>query len=297
MELCIGTVQMGMNYGIKNTKKPDKEYALKILDYATHNGIRAIDTATAYGDAERIVGEFVSKSDIPRNDLFISTKLLPNILDNVEKCDYVSVIRDNLEKSLRVLRTDYIDVYLLHSSRYAFDDSILDALIEVKKSGLARKVGVSVYDPKEADSCLKYDGIEFIQAPYSVFDHRMKEKGIFSVANNYNCEISTRSAFLQGLICMEENEVPEFLYKARPIMKRVDTICKEANVTKIELALSFVKREQAISHLVFGVDTIEQLKEDIRVFESSVDEKVLKQIELDFKDIDTSIVIPSLWKR
>ena len=61
MELCLGTVQFGMDYGIFNQKKKDINYCIECLDYATQNGIKAIDTAAAYGNAEEIVGLFLSK--------------------------------------------------------------------------------------------------------------------------------------------------------------------------------------------------------------------------------------------
>lgn len=79
MKLCLGTVQFGMDYGVYNTQKKDKEYCIKCLDYATKNGVSAIDTATAYGNAEEVVGDFLERKTISRDNLFLSTKLLPNI--------------------------------------------------------------------------------------------------------------------------------------------------------------------------------------------------------------------------
>ena len=51
MQLCLGTVQFGMDYGIRNQKQPTLEQAVEMLDYATQNGINHIDTANAYGTA------------------------------------------------------------------------------------------------------------------------------------------------------------------------------------------------------------------------------------------------------
>lgn len=50
MELCLGTVQLGMNYGIRGQKQPSIDESMRILDYATHNGITSLDTANAYGN-------------------------------------------------------------------------------------------------------------------------------------------------------------------------------------------------------------------------------------------------------
>ena len=66
MELCLGTVQLGMDYGIAGQKRPSVKDSLKILDYATQNEIKTIDTANSYGTAEDVVGEFLKASSIRR---------------------------------------------------------------------------------------------------------------------------------------------------------------------------------------------------------------------------------------
>lgn len=297
MKLCLGTVQFGMDYGILGRKKPALEDAVKCLDYATQNGVLAIDTAAAYGTAEEVVGAFIGKRTVARERLFISTKLRPNILDDCRPEQFAKVIAENLEGSLRTLRLDYVDAYLLHSARYAFRPDILEALDSVRRRGLARRVGVSVYEPEEAVACFQDPHVDFIQAPYSIFDHRMKRSGILDHPQRGGCEIHTRSAFIQGLVTLREDQVPPFLERAKPILRRMDEICERNGVGRVELALAYVKRERSISHLVFGVDGLEQLKEDIELFEREVPAPLLDDIEREFEGIDADIVMPSLWKK
>ena len=58
-ELCLGTVQFGMKYGINNTLgQPSEENVFEMLDTAFENGIRVIDTARAYGTAETVLGRY-----------------------------------------------------------------------------------------------------------------------------------------------------------------------------------------------------------------------------------------------
>lgn len=297
MELCLGTVQFGMDYGILNQKRPELSDAVDWLDYATQNGICAIDTAKAYGSAEKVVGEFLKRKTIPRDQLFVSTKLLPNILDDVEEKDYEKVIEREITAQLRTLSTDYVDAYIFHSARYAFDLAKLEAIHTVVDKGYARKCGVSVYEPEEAIACYKSQVVDFIQAPYSIFDHRMKTGNVIDNPIKGNCELHTRSAFIQGLIIMEENEVPPFLDKARPIVRRIKSLCDNEGISRTQLALQYVKREKGISHLVFGVDSLKQLKEDIRLFNEDLPEDLLAKIGAEFDDIEADIVMPSLWKR
>lgn len=297
MKLCLGTVQFGMDYGVFNQPKRDVDYCISCLDYATQNGINAIDTATAYGIAEEVTGKFIRKRTISRDKLWISTKLLPNILDEFPPEDYEKVIEENLKKSLTVLGLEYVDAYFLHSSRYAFRPDILSALSNVQKKGLAVNVGVSVYDPEEAMACFESDYVDYIQAPYSVFDHRMKDAGIFDEKNRGTCKIDTRTAFIKGLIKLQEDQVPDHLAKAKPILRKLDDIVKKTGYSRIELALGYIKKEQNINHLVFGIRDLEQLREDILAFEKDVSMDIFELLDEEFSGIAADLVVPSLWKK
>lgn len=297
MELCLGSAQFGMDYGIRGQRKPSLQDAVKCLDYATQNGITALDTAEAYGNAQEVLGAFLARKTIPRDKLKISTKFLPNVLDERKPEEYADFILERLKETLRTLHLEYVDAYLFHSARYAFCPDKLEALYQVKEKGLTKKVGVSVYEPEEAYACFESPYVDFIQAPYSLFDHRMKEAGVFDSPKRGACEIHTRSAFIQGLVTLDEDEIPPFLQKAKPIVRRMDEICRESGVSRIELAFAYVKREQTISHLVFGVDNIEQLKEDISLFRHDLPEDLLAEMDQEFKGIEADIVMPSLWKK
>lgn len=299
MELCLGTVQFGMDYGISGQKQPTLEQAIQMLDYATQNGINTIDTANAYGTAEDVVGIFLKRKNIPRDRLWIVSKFRPNLLDDVSEDRYYEIMKHNLENSLERLNLAYLDTYLLHSARYVYNDAIIETLNRLKKEGYARKVGVSVYEPEEAKKCIERTNVDFMQLPYSIFDQRMKNNGVFDLAVNSEdmIQIHSRSAFIQGLILMHEDQVPNFLIKARPIVRLIDKLCKRYGISKISLALNYVKKEKAISHLVFGVDNLEQLKEDISIFQEDIPNDIVEAISGEFSNIEADIVMPSLWKK
>lgn len=297
MELCLGTVQFGMDYGIAGQKKPPLQEAVNILDYATQNGIVTIDTANAYGVAEDVVGEFLGKKTIPRSKLFLISKLKPNLLDEVKESQYYDTMKSNLVSTLQRLKTDYLDSYLLHSSRYIFKDEIIDTLSRFQREGYAKHVGVSVYETEEAKKCIERQNVDFMQLPFSIFDQRMLKEGIFQMAEGMHTQIHSRSAFIQGLILMEEENVPPFLERAKPIIRKIDELCSKFGISRIALAMGFVKEQNAVSHLVFGVDNLEQLKEDIKCFANSISADILNEIGREFADIEADIVMPSLWKK
>ena len=298
MELCLGTVQFGMNYGVFGQKQPCLNDACDMLEYAVNNGITHIDTAKQYGTAEEVIGYFLKKCAVNRSDIFLSTKFQPNRLDDVRSKDYYSVIKEEITDQLKRLNTDYIDAYLLHSARYVYDDEILEAINRIKKEGYARYVGVSVYETNEAKRGIESPLVDYLQLPYSIFDQRMKNENVFSLAEKSgNTIIDSRSAFVQGLILADEKKIPVFLDNAKPIIRKIDELSKRYNISKIALALNYVKNTQGVSNLVFGVDNINQLKEDIFCFGTEIDKDIMNEIALEFQSIETDIVMPSLWKK
>ena len=135
-----------------------------------------------------------------------------------------------------------------------------------------------------------------MQFPYSIFDQRMLASGIFDLPLN-GTEIDTRSAFIQGLIIMGENDIPPFLAKAKPIVRKIDEVCAKYNVNRVALAMNFVKQQKSISSLVFGVDNMDQLKADINYFNKEIPGNIVNEIANEFTGIETDIVMPSLWKK
>lgn len=298
MNLCLGTVQFGMDYGIRGKKKPPLSDCLEMLDYAVHNGISAFDTANAYGEAEDVVGSYFEKNPAVRQGIQLISKFHPNLLDDVAQEQYYPVMRANLEESFRRLHTDYLDCYLLHSARYVYNDAIIETLARLKQEGLVKSVGVSAYETEEAKTGIMRDNLDFLQLPYSVLDQRMLREGVLALAKERGFPLHSRSAFIQGLILMKPEEVPQFLReKATLILQKIGQFCKETGLTRIQLAMGFVKRQAAISHLVFGVRNLEQLREDIAAFQMEISDDVAAELEARFGNISADIVMPSLWKK
>ena len=65
----------------------------------------------------------------------------------------------------------------------------------------------------------------------------------------------------------------------------------------MELAIGYVKHEHAVSHLVFGIDSMKQLKEDIQAFQKDLPDDICRTMEQQFEGIRAEIVMPSLWKK
>ena len=296
MRLCIGTVQFGMDYGVQGGTRPAARDAVRMLDYATQNGVDAIDTAAAYGTAEEVVGEFLSRKTLPRETLQVISKFGTNIFEGASVADYAVRLRAAAETSLKRLKSDYLDAYICHVPTAAGDSAIIAAMAALKASGLVRHVGFSVYDPDQARACLTADAVDFIQSPFSFLDRRMETSGALAAASAKGVDLHTRSAFVQGLMLMDVAKIPERLAATRPVIADLEAACAEVGLSRRALALAFVKANPHVSHLVFGVDNMAQLREIVADFDRSVDSDAVKSVADRFAAVDPAFFLPNNWK-
>jgi 2,5-diketo-D-gluconate reductase A len=113
------------------------------VEWAFEAGYRHIDTAMAYRNEER-VGAAIRRSGLAREDMFVTTKILP-IRRNATK---------ELELSLRKLGLDYVDLYLIHWPLPAGNTSLWHALESLRERGFARDIGVSNFGRRRLESLL-----------------------------------------------------------------------------------------------------------------------------------------------
>lgn len=294
-KLCLGTVQFGMKYGVNNVikRQPTWEESFEMLDYAIARGIRVIDTARAYGEAELVLGEYFRNRD--NKEIQIISKLRPNVIEKGEKDVYTHVARE-LEDSFRRMNVDKLNGYLLHTPEYIYNRQIVAALMRLKEEGYVENIGVSIYDLKEGRATIDTDGMDYVQLPYSILDQRGAKEGFLSEARRKGIRVFARSAFLQGMFMMDKTEIPEHLRKAIPHLDVMDRILEKYQVDKISAILHFVAREAEIDYLVFGVETKEQLIQDIdRFHHGRVPEECIKELKELIHNVDETIIFPSLW--
>jgi len=296
--LTLGTVQFGLDYGINNSGgKPSHKKSLEMLKFAYDKGIKIFDTAYAYGDAEEILGEFSRMYNLER-EIKIVTKLKPNILDECKSDNLQETIIANLIESLRRLKRDCVDGYLLHTPSYIRNKKVVESLVTLKKRGLVKNIGVSIYEERDAVYAAGLKEVDYIQIPYNIFDQRLDRTNFFQLAKENHITIFARSAFLQGLFFVSDEKIPPYLAKVKIYFKRLDKIISKYNLSRKQAAFLFSYKNKNIDYVVFGVDNIKQLAEDINMAEKNIDsEKCIKELKDNFDKIEKYIIFSSLWKK
>lgn len=279
--LCLGTVQLGLpNYGINNkTGQPSREEAYAMLDAAVAAGVTWFDTAQAYGCAEEILGEYGMQG------YKVVTKLLPNCLDELiqERPQEVgAAVREYLEASLKRLRLDKVDGFLLHTLAYQYSRWVQDAMLAVKEAGLTDHIGVSVYEVCQARDAIHSGIWDYLQAPYSALDQRMY--WIFTEAKRWNVEVFARAPFTQGLVFMDEP------LQNRKHVETFATLCDQYDESRAQVALGFALDSFA-DHVVFGAETLAQVREDLEPI--SPDISLYSRIHEELGGC--AVVFSSLW--
>ena len=165
-KLCLGTVQFGMQYGINNSlgRQPNIEECFEILDCAVKHGINCFDTASGYGKAEEILGEY---KNWDKNKINIISKIKP-LQTDIQNIN--SYVLNECESSLKKIGINRFFGYLFHNAADMYNKELCNALKQCKMEGLAKNVGVSIYSPEDAFYAAQLEAIDFIQIPYNVLD-------------------------------------------------------------------------------------------------------------------------------
>ena len=291
--LTLGTAQLGLNYGVNNrTGKPLREQALSILESAFLNNINSFDTASVYGNSENIIGDFLDNKK--RSKYYITSKLEALTKNNVSHNDLEDNIFKKIEKSLQNLKVDYIDNYLIHD----FEDIInykelIPILSKAKEEEeIIKNIGVSVYAPSEAEIIMDINDFDTIQVPLNILDQRFLQNSLLERLKEKNFTIFSRSVFLQGLLFMDPNNLPVNLLPASDAIININQIAKINNVEITQLALNFIKSIKEIDSVLIGVDSKQQLIQNINDFNIENYPDIDYSI---FENKNENIVDPRKW--
>ena len=277
-KLALGTVQFGLDYGITNHNgQVTIDEVKNILNCAKGNGINILDTASGYGDSEKVLGE------IGVNNFQIITKTTPLQLG-------VDNILQSFHQSLADLNVASVDGLLIHNINDTKDkkfDSLYKELDKLKQDKLINKVGFSTYTPEQVDFLLNNFDFDLIQVPFNVFDTRLIDGGQLQALKHKNIEIHARSIFLQGVL-LDFDNLSNYFSTWKGQFDEYRAIVKESGLSLLEYALNFGLNIEKIDKVLVGVNSEKQLRE--------IASSIKKGVDLNAHPIyDVNLLNPSNW--
>lgn len=320
-KICLGT----MTWGRQNTEDEGHEQ----MDYAVDQGINFFDTAELYpvpanaetqGETERIIGSWFKKTG-RRDQIILATKIAGprDFTQHIRKDPSFSKahIDEAVDKSLKRMQTDYIDLYQLHwperntnffSVRgYVHDpdeawqenfEAVLDALETHIKAGKIRHIGLSNENPWGIMRFLqaaKSPATKMItvQNPYSLLN-RLFEVGSAEICHRENIGLLPYSPLAFGVLSGKyrngrmpaNSRLALFKGLARysgeisfEATERYATLAEEVGLSLTELSLAFVNDRSFVTSNIIGATTMEQLKENIASHQVKLSEEIINAID------------------
>ncbi|BAY99040.1 aldo/keto reductase [Tolypothrix tenuis PCC 7101] len=285
--ILMGTWQAGkrMWVGIED------DDSIKTIRAAFEAGITTIDTAEVYGDghSERIVAEALS--DV-RSQVEYATKVFANHL----KYDQVIAA---CERSLKNLKTDYIDLYQIHWPSGAFNTEIvpieetMKALNSLKEQGKIRAIGVSNFSREQLAEATQYGRIDSLQPPYSLF-WRPVEKELMPYCVEHQISILAYSPLAQGLLTGKfspghqfdpaDNRAKNRLFqgenfeRAQQALDKLRPIAESHNATLAQLALAWLIA-QPQTNAIAGARYPQQAKDNAVAGEIKLSDAEISEID------------------
>lgn len=294
-ELTLGTATFG---GAPPLGGVTVEQARGLVNLALDAGVNALDTANNYGagEAESILGTVLEGR---RDEIILTTKVGLNSGPgpNDRGLSRKHII-SQCETSLRRLKTDYIDVYLMHSWDFLTDlDESLGAMTSLVESGKVRSIGCSNFSASQlTETSLTLGSLLACQQIYYSLVHREAEVELMPVAERRGVANTIWSPLAQGLLSgkyrrdapwpsdgrqnSEWNQPPvddwEHVFD---IIEVVVAVSEEISATPSEVALAFVLQRSDVSTVLLGAKNLEQLRANLTVVDLTLPADAVHRLE------------------
>jgi aryl-alcohol dehydrogenase-like predicted oxidoreductase len=277
-KLALGSVQFGLDYGINNANGVVQfEEVKRILDVAFSNNILTIDTARSYGNSETVLGQF------NLNDWQIVSKFSSKLDENSMENEY--------RLSTKHLQLEKLYGYIAHSAEILIENpKYWSQLKLLKEQGLVSRIGFSIYKTEQLEKLLDLGCIpDLVQVQYNLLDRRFEP--VFEPLKKLNCEIHTRSAFLQGLFFKEE--IPDYFLPIKSILKEIQFLYPN-RFERAAFLIAFCMQNPFVDKVVIGVQSAKELQDNIDAL-LTFNPQVNSQLAL--PNFDSEIVLPYNWPK
>jgi len=300
--LVLGTAQLGLAYGIANyTGMPEEADAVALIQAAVASGVITIDTARAYGDAERRIGQALR--GMPHVTVVTKLDPLAQIPPAANRDIALTAARNSLALSRAALKRDHLDVVLLHRAEHLtqWNGAVWRWLIEEQSRSAIGQLGVSAQSPAEVIEALRNPNISYLQLPFNLLDWRWtSSSAIEHLRQRPDVTVDARSTFLQGLLVSNTARWPNVAAaESQKLTSRLEKLALETGRrNRADLCMAFVRAQDWIDGVVVGCETLEQLQDNLELFRTPpLDKFAMEHVLRDRPHASTDLLDPARWRR
>lgn len=283
-KLALGTAQFGLAYGINNTQgRPTDETVAAVLAAARTAGLTLLDTAAAYGDSEARLGQWLGHSS---GEFDVVTKV-----GAAAPAAVLAAVLASLER----LQQPAVYGLLFHDfGAVQQQPAAWQGLQAARAAGLARRIGISLYHPWQAEWLLDRGwDLNLVQLPYNVLDQRFAE--LLPVLAARGVEVHVRSAFLQGLLLRPLATFPAYFEALRPRLMRLRELATEAGLPLEAALLLFAATAPGVARVVIGVDSAADLQANVAADQYLPAFGALRPALAALAETDEALLLPYRW--
>ena len=296
-QATIGTWAIGgAGWGDVNKKE-----SMEAIETMIERGVNLIDTAPFYGlgESEKIVGEVIRDK---RDDIVLLTKAGTGWNEKgvpFKRSDYKSILKD-CEESLQRLKTDYIDLYLIHwPDEVTPIEEMMDAMNKLKQDGKIRFIGASNFSKEEVLESEKYVSFDVLQHPYSMVAQDFRE--LLTWAHKNNIGTMSYGSLGAGILTGSIREMPKFseddmrlnfydyfkepkFSKVMQLVKRLDVYAEKYNVPVSQVTINWNTQSGFLDTILMGVRNKKEAEENCAAFEWKLEQEDVESITKDIQE-------------
>ena len=255
----------------------DDNESIKALKYAYDNRINFFDTADLYGDghSERIIAEALGRL---RDKIIIASKggTLPHTGLYMPQDFSARHLTKALDQSLRRLKTDYIDLYQLHSPKIEDieKNECIETLKRFKKTGKISEFGVSVRSPLDAKYLIENYDVPFVQVNLNLIDQRLITDGVMKAAEEKKTGLIIRTPLVFGFLTGSLEKKTKFKENDHRSNYTKEQLTMWSNASKLfpfllkdktgaQAALRYCLDFEAVTTVIPGMINVNEVKENL----------------------------------
>ncbi len=248
---------------------PEPERAVDLIVRALECGYRHIDTARKYG-SEQWVGEGIRASGLPREDIWVTTKVTE---ENAKADDFSR----SVDTSLKTLGLDYVDLLLIHWPQPKVPlDETLGALAKAKREGLAKNIGVSNFTVSLLDEAVDKcpEPLVTNQIEYHAY---IRQDKVIAACRKHGMLVSCHAPLARGEVLKD------------PVIQK---IAKAHGKTAAQVALKWLIQQPDVGAVPRALE-FSEIEENIDIFDFELSQDEMNQISA-LRDKNVRIVSPEV---